>query len=154
MDLYKEIIKLINFSGNKYKLYPAGSIYRNPSIKNPGDVDIILVTKNIEGILSTYQSSIPTKIIRQGERMASLSVLYKRKWIKVDIWVCTPEEFPFLLLMVGYGKEYVIRIRAVAKKRGYLLNRYGLYERDTGKKIKGKFKTVADIQRRIGVTVN
>lgn len=155
MDLFDAVKRTISFSKDyKYKLYPAGSIYRNPDNPSPGDVDILLVSPEFEdGILSTFVSKKPVQIIRQGERMMSLKLFLRgNQYTHVDIWACSRAEYPFMLLAFA-GGPYTIRIQAVAKQRGFLLNRYGLYHRDSGKKVRGTFKTVADIQRAIGVTV-
>ena len=157
MDLFNKVKKLIHFDGS-YTLCPAGSIYRNPKNPNPGDIDMIMIVPKISNILSTLDSKNSIIISRQGERMVAFRInlaptgAKEEEWKKVDVWLSTQEEYPFFLLTFGSGM-YVLRIRAVAKSRGFLLNRYGLFYRQSGRRVPGKFKTVADIQKAIGVTV-
>ncbi len=53
-----------------------------------------------------------------------------KKWVaKVDIFITPPQEYIFMLLYATGSGLFNIRMRAVAKKRGYLLNQKGLFKR-------------------------
>lgn len=153
MDLYKKVEKSITFDGS-YKLYPAGSIIRGK--ENPKDIDVILVSSKIDGILQTLdvpKDDIKLVIHKDGERYIAFTLIFpNHKRVKVDVWSCFPKEYPFFRLAYGAGREYNVRIRAVAKSRGYLLNNHGIYHKDTMKQVKKNFKTVSDIQKFLGIT--
>lgn len=70
---------------------------------------------------------------------------------RVDIFLATRAEKPFALFHYTGSKDYNIRTRAQAKKRGWLLNQYGLYDKKNGKKIRG-IKTERDITRELGIS--
>ena len=172
MDLYKEVIKHISFNDvhkSKYKFYVAGSIYRGST--DPSDIDIIMVmdddavTNNGTGhksILHSLKSDLPMFIRRVGDRMVSFELILPgdKYYTPIQIWLSSKSEFPFMLLAWGAGTQYNVRIRKYAKRKGYILNQYGLYDSKTKKKVTDtnteqpiEFKTIADIQRFLGVTV-
>jgi len=72
--------------------------------------------------------------------------------IKVDLFVAAPEHRAFALLHYTGGREFNIRVRAHAKARGLLLNQYGLFSRQTGKRVAKKFATERSILSHLGVT--
>jgi DNA polymerase/3'-5' exonuclease PolX len=53
----------------------------------------------------------------------------KSVYIKADIFLTTPKEYAFALLFVTGSGKFNIRMRRVAKMRGYLLNQHGLYRK-------------------------
>lgn len=144
---------LINSVGIRgLKMYPAGSLHKNPNIKNPKDIDIILVSEN-DDILPMLSKEI-VHVIRQGNRYMSFYVIVspRTKKIKVDIWRATKEELPFMLLTFGQGKINSVKIKAIAKNKGYLLNRYGLFYRNSGARVTSRvFKTDKDIIKYLGI---
>ena len=164
MDLFEKVKNSITFCSKRYRLYPVGSILRGKT--NPKDVDIIMKVKKISDILSTIEpidDDVKITVKREGTRFIAFilyfeprtkkhSVPFYTNSIHVDIWLSTEEEFPFMLLSYGAGREYNVRVRALAKKRGYVLNNYGIFDRTTGKRVKGKFKEVRDIQRFLNIT--
>lgn len=64
--------------------------------------------------------------------------MYKLDAFRVDV----ENKIPMLLYSTG-SKEFNIRMRAKAKRSGYLLNQKGLFNRESGKKING-LKTEKD----------
>jgi DNA polymerase/3'-5' exonuclease PolX len=170
MDLYKEVIKHISFNNvhkSKYKFHVAGSIYRGST--DPSDIDIIMVMdddmiNNDEHtrILHSLKSDLPMFIRRVGDHMVSFELILPndKYYTPIQIWLSSKSEFPFMLLAWGAGTHYNVRIRKYAKRKGYILNQYGLYDSKTKKKVTDantkqpiEFKTVADIQRFLGVTM-
>ena len=168
MDLYKEAIKHISFDG-KYKFHVAGSIYRGST--DPSDIDIIMVmdddvvdsSSGTSSILRTLKSDLPMFVRRVGDRMVSFELILPgdKYYTPIQVWLSKRSEFPFMLLAWGAGTPYNVRLRRYAKLKGYILNQYGLYDIKTKKKVTDdtdrqrpiEFKTVADIQRFLGVTV-
>lgn len=74
----------------------------------------------------------------------------KPKYYRVDIFYADPENKPFALLHHTGSRNFNIRIRAHAKRQGYKLTQYGLFDLKTGKKI--KLPTEKDILTFLGIT--
>lgn len=76
------------------------------------------------------------------------------KFVRVDLFVAIGEALPFALYHHTGSKNYNIRTRALAKRKGWLLNQYGLFDRKTGKRLPGTsdFRTEKDITDFLGVT--
>lgn len=51
----------------------------------------------------------------------------KKIRIKADIFVCTPDEYMFTLLFATGSGDFNVRMRSIAKRKGYLLNQRGLF---------------------------
>jgi DNA polymerase/3'-5' exonuclease PolX len=53
----------------------------------------------------------------------------KRVRVKVDIFICEPDEYIFTLMFATGSGDFNVRMRSVAKRKGYLLNQRGLYKK-------------------------
>ena len=71
----------------------------------------------------------------------------------IDIFICVKKELPFMLFHYTGSKLYNIRTRFYAKKKGWLLNQYGIWQKGNKlKKIKKKIKTEKDLIRFLGIS--
>jgi len=135
---------------------PVGSVRRaEPRVE---DLDFLVVAP--PGILSSI-------VFRPGSRV-SLAMVYgqgKRHWsvilrdasgkhYRADFFVATPEEAPFALYHLTGSRRYNIRIRAYAKRKGWLLNQYGLFSQATGRRVPGssRIRSEAELISFLGVT--
>lgn len=84
-----------------------------------------------------------------GPAKASIIIEYREKHYKIDIFYTKPEAYAFALLHYTGSAKFNIRIRAHAKKQGYKLNQYGLFD-EAGNSHPAA--TEAAILRKIGVT--
>jgi DNA polymerase (family 10) len=118
---FREAIKLAPFAT---KLEIAGSIRRKKS--DPRDVDIVLIPKgkNMKGAIIFYASAHEKGKIGQGENLASYNV----DGVEVDIYFATSKNWGAMLLYLTGPQKYNIGLRMVAKKKGLLLNQYGLWK--------------------------
>lgn len=118
---FREAIKLARWSS---KLEIAGSIRRNKP--DPRDVDIILIPKgkNMKGAIIFYASAHEKGKIGQGDNIASYNV----DGVEVDIYFATRQNWGAMLLYLTGPQKYNIGLRMVAKKKGLLLNQYGLWQ--------------------------
>ncbi len=170
--LYKEAKKLsdkikrsIKFERTtKFKVYQTGSVAREE--EHVKDIDFLIVTDKfidnlLESLYFTERSGVViTKLYSCGDRRCSIQLKIMGSGIhstshqiKIDLFYALKCNLPFALLAwIGPG-IYNIRVRKKASSLGYLLNQYGLWDKDTGKKIEGNFKTQADIQKFLGITV-
>ncbi len=62
-----------------------------------------------------------------GRRRRSFVVRRRGKYYAVDLFLATQEEKPYALFHYTGGKDYNIRVRAHAKRNGYVLNQYGVF---------------------------
>lgn len=107
------------------KLMICGSIRREKP--NPRDVDIVLIPK--DKLLSFIHGS-NAKILQGGEKQIYLEIPYdddKEKPIDLQIWFATIDNWGAQILTRTGGKFYNIALRSSAKKKGWLLNQYGLF---------------------------
>ncbi len=115
------------------RLQVAGSIRRRE--KNPVDIDIVLIPKNKTKIVE-YMGGLG-RYLQGGEKRAAFNV----KGVKVEIYFATAETWGSHLLAYTGPSGAGIGLRTLARKKGYLLNQYGLFDRDSKRKIAGKTET-------------
>jgi DNA polymerase (family 10) len=98
------------------------------------DIDIMLVDDK-PAALANYIAFVQHKIkdiwqYAHGPDKASFIIFYK-KYVKLDIFR-TPQKFKWAMMLYSTGsKEFNIRMRGIAKKKGLLLNQKGLYDAHT-----------------------
>lgn len=132
------------------------------------DIDV-LTFKAIETTIADIKSrttqldprteEYPYKVLgdySSGEQKHSFVVKYKKDIMRVDVFYAPCAEKPFALLHYTGSRNFNIRVRAVAKRKGYKLNQHGLFKATTtGIKpelvLKGA-KTEKDILDFLGVT--
>jgi DNA polymerase/3'-5' exonuclease PolX len=145
----REIIELIDGEFQKYARgirYDIGGSYRRGK-PTSGDLDIVLSRGNSRGNrMGTWEKfrervNNGSKYVYIMEPFAGkedkLTVLLrvpensgnKRVYVKADIFLTDPEEYVFALLFVTGSGKFNVRMRRVAKIRGYLLNQHGLYKK-------------------------
>jgi DNA polymerase/3'-5' exonuclease PolX len=116
-------MKLKEFLDNLPRNYIiVGSILRGK--KNPKDIDLIT-----------------TKPLQNNRRIVKLYIPEIRK--NVDIWYIKKNELPYGYFWLAYPKIFVTRVRGAFKRKGYLLNQYGLFKNN--KKLNLKLKSYKDI---------
>lgn len=122
------------------KIEIAGSIRRGD--KTPVDIDIVLIPKDKRKLLEFIKSK--GEFIQTGDKKAS----FKIKGIRVELYFTTPENWGATLLAYSSKIGSAIGLRMFAKRKGYLLNQYGLFNKKTKKYIAGK--TEKDIYKALG----
>lgn len=138
---------------------PVGSIRRHdPFVK---DIDFLVVIDNKQDIPTTLSAiklsdKSPVQIIHtytSGHRRRSVILKYNNTTYWSDFFLATKVELPFAMLHLTGNKTYNIRIRSHVKKRGWLLNQYGLFGMN-GKRVRNtsNLKTEKDITDFIKVT--
>jgi DNA polymerase (family 10) len=67
-----------------------------------------------------------------------IAKLYNHPELKfmIDVFLVPEESYPFALFHYTGSKTFNIRTRSYVKRNGMLLNQYGLYDSQTGKKNK------------------
>lgn len=101
--------------------------------KNPGDYDIILLIKD-RTVLFDWAKKKAEKTIRAGYNLIQIVI----DGMKVDLVVVDEEDHwsASMLQWTGNWKFNMI-CRTIAKRKGWLLNNKGLFDRETGEKLAG-----------------
>ena len=66
-------------------------------------------------------------MISMGSNKMSGLILYNKNYLKFDAFRCLPINKYATLLTTTGSKTFNIKIRALAKKNGVILNQYGIY---------------------------
>ncbi len=122
------------------KIEIAGSIRRGN--KTPVDIDVVLIPKDKEKLLEFMKTK--GKFIQEGDKKVS----FKIKGIKTELYFTTPESWGATLLAYSSKIGSAIGLRMFAKRKGYLLNQYGLFDKKIKKYIAGK--TEKNIYKALG----
>ncbi len=69
------------------------------------------------------------EVFAQGDDKVSTILSFGKIRIKVDVFFTDPSEYLFMLLYATGSGQFNIRMRAIAKRKGYLLNQRGLYKK-------------------------
>ncbi|MFN8265523.1 MAG: helix-hairpin-helix domain-containing protein [Chitinophagaceae bacterium] len=125
----------------------AGSIRRKK--ETIGDIDIICIaTKANQKKTAKAISQLPLikKIIAAGNTKVSFIIADHE--MQVDVRIVTEEEAGAALLYFTGSKEHNIQLRTLARKKGWKINEYGVFDEQTGKRLAGK--TEEDIYSLLG----
>lgn len=130
--------KFISFKSAKSKLV-GGFMRKNPFSK---DIDVMIVSDK-KTIITDYIKYLNKQfseiyVYAKGSDKASLVLrnpLQKAtQFLKVDIF-SSPVKYQHAMLLYAIGsKKSNIKIRGLAKRKGYILNQYGLYKRKVSDK--------------------
>jgi len=104
-----------------------GSIRRRKEIVR--DMDILVASDNHEKVTSFFVSMPEVdEVLVTGETKTSVRM---RSGIVADLRVVSREEFPYALMYFTGSKEHNVRLRGIAKRKGWKLNEYGLFDGDS-----------------------
>ena len=140
-----KLIKKLKPLKETLKISTAGSLKRKkPTI---GDIDLLVCSKKPEKIIEVFTKiKAIQKVLAKGSTKASIVL---KSGIQVDLRVLPPESWGSGLLYFIGSKNYNIELRKIAIKKGYKLNEYGLFDKQTGKRIAGK--TEREVLKKIHV---
>ena len=139
-----KIIKLLKKEFS-LKCIPVGSVARGEP-KND-DIDLLVyLNKKIKNKNNKLNKLKLYKIYLNESRRQGWDIIYKNKHYNIDLFFIKKKELPYMLFHYIGPRSYNIRTRAYAKKKGWLLNQYGLWknllEKNLLEKSKNKLKRV------------
>lgn len=115
----------------------AGSLRRKK--ETIGDIDIVVLAEpvNRKKIINSF-IKLPEveKVVVKG--LTRASVILKNKNIQVDIRLVHDYEYGAAMLYFTGSKEHNIKLRTIAKERGYKINEYGIFDITSGKRLAGE----------------
>jgi len=125
------------------RVTPAGSLRRGR--ETVGDLDL-LITGGEPSRIAEHFIKFPriVQVLARGADKVSVKLLNQ---MQVDIRMLAPECFGAALMYFTGSKEHNVALRARAKRRGWTLSEYGLFEGD--KAIAGR--TEEEIYTRLGM---
>ena len=148
----KEVLKIANKVKRRLeklrgsvKVDIAGSIRRRKDLVR--DIDILAISKE-PGFMIDYFCKMKEvkKVLAKGSTKASILLNMN---IEADLRVVPEKSYGAALLYFTGSKEFNIKLRKIAIKKGYKLSEYGLFDRKTGKFIAGKSEK--EILRKLGL---
>jgi DNA polymerase/3'-5' exonuclease PolX len=138
LQLSGDLFEAADSTGLTYKI--TGSIRRKvPKVK---DIDVVIVSEEFDS-WEYFVESISDKILRKGEQ----EIDFNYNGIDINIRAVPKEEFGAGILYFTGPRSFEIFLRQEAKKKGYKLNRHGLFDSE-GKHI---VKTEKDIFKKLDI---
>lgn len=108
------------------KISTAGSLRRKKETVR--DIDILAVSDSPKKIMSAFTQLEPVKeILAQGETKASVRT---KEDVQVDCRVVEAKSFGAALLYFTGSKNFNIKLRQIAIKKGLKINEYGVFRKD------------------------
>ena len=135
----------------RFPLTLVGSARRRSAFVHDIDALVTLPAGHgVQGVLSSADFGngplSPVRTFVDGDRKKRVRLCWSNrgKCVDVDLFLTTASEKPFALLHFTGSREYNIRLRALAKKKGLLLNQYGLFY-SSGRRVSHVFRSEKDI---------
>lgn len=141
-----KIGELITELDIKYRF--AGSLRRGKKLI--ADIDVVVICSQAEFGHLLNRLNQQFNLISAGDYKASYMIDSVNK-IQLDIIRSTEEEFPFQLFYLTGSKEFNIKMRGLAKSKGYRLNQTGFYDTDTNERVAGVFRSEKGIFNFLGI---
>lgn len=145
LPMAEGIVSCLHDLPNVISVDVAGSLRRRK--ETAGDVDIVISTDDPGAVTSAFIGLSGVRdIIASGD--TKTSVIYGGLG-QVDLRVVAHEEYPAALQYFTGSKNHNVRLRSIAKQRGYKLNEYGLFHEGTNRP--AKIKDEAEIYSILGL---
>lgn len=137
IKISKEILEKIEQIPEIISVEFAGSLRRKK--ETIGDLDLLVSTadKNRTKIIKQLINlSFVKEVLEKGE--TKISFILKAPEIQLDVRIINEDEWGSALLYFTGSKEHNIHLRSIAKKKGFKVSEYGVFNSITNKKISGK----------------
>lgn len=131
LPVVEEIIKGLKDSGAIEKIEAAGSLRRRK--ETVGDIDILATSKDADAAIEAFVHLPHTKdILGKGSTKATIIT---KDAIQVDLRIVNSKSFGTSLQYFTGSKEHNVKLRGLAKQKGFKLSEYELEEISTGRKL-------------------
>lgn len=128
-DIYPEaeaIKRHLSSAAGRQWVEVCGSIRRRKEVVR--DMDILVAAENHEKITDLFVSMAEVdEVLVRGDTKTAVRM---KSGIEADLRVVSEREFPYALMYFTGSKEHNVRLRAIAKKKNWKLNEYGLFDGD------------------------
>jgi len=134
LPIAKEIEKKLKELEAATRISLAGSIRRRK--ETVGDVDIVVTSKDPSKVMNSFTHLSEVKRVLAKGKTKSTVVLSNN--LQVDLRVVKEESFGSALQYLTGSKEHNIRLRELALDKNWKLSEYGLFDRETNRKMAGE----------------
>ncbi len=125
-----EFIELLRKLAIAKSVTVAGSLRRQKETVR--DVDILVISAFPQKIMDTFVKLVPVKeILSKGQTKASVRT---KDGVQVDCRVVENKSFGAALLYFTGSKNFNIKLRQLAIKKGFKINEYGVFAKNSGEK--------------------
>jgi len=112
----------------------AGSLRRMK--ETIGDIDILVGSDNPSMVMDVFVSNPEVEeVLARGDTRGSVRL---KDGVQVDIRVVSTDSYGAALQYFTGSKDHNIELRRLAIEKGYKINEYGVFTKETGEKIAGK----------------
>ena len=112
-----------------------------------GDLDILASSNHPDEVMEYFVKYIDVqRVLMKG--ITKTSVVLNDD-LQVDLRVVKDESFGAALQYFTGSKEHNVKMRSIAMKKGFKLNEYGLFKKETDKSVAGK--TEEGIYKKLGL---
>lgn len=128
----------------------AGSMRRETA--TVGDVDIIVATKHPKIVMEEFcKMQTRQDLIIRGDEKCSMFILIEgqKTELRCDLLCVDPRNWGAALCYFTGSVNHNVRLRALAKNKGYRVNEHGIFLRDGGKRVGGEKEE--DLYRLLGI---
>jgi DNA polymerase (family 10) len=131
LPLVKKIVDLLKKSRSIERIEPAGSLRRRK--ETVGDIDILVTSKYPEAAIETFvHLPLVKDILAKGSTKATILT---HEDIQVDLRIMDRNSFGTSLQYFTGSKEHNIKLRDLARQKGFKLSEYDIEEISTGREI-------------------
>jgi DNA polymerase/3'-5' exonuclease PolX len=106
-----------------------------------GDIDILYAGPDFDRFMDKVAAHLGKRwrLMAKGpNKVSGIFLLTPRAAVEVDIWISNKENRAYMMLYATGSKEHNVKMRFIAKHRGYKLNQYCMEDLKTGKKLPAK----------------
>ncbi|TET72420.1 DNA polymerase/3'-5' exonuclease PolX [Candidatus Bathyarchaeota archaeon] len=134
LPVIDDLVSYMSASEASLEVEVAGSARRRRD--TVGDIDLLVASNEAEDVVRRFVSMPP--VIRVLSEGVTKSTVVLEKNLQVDLRVIPPEGYGAALQYFTGSKEHNVKLRTIAVKKGYKLNEYGLFDRETEEKVAGE----------------
>ena len=134
LPVVDQLTKHMRGSDAVLKVEVAGSARRRK--ETIGDLDVLASSLKPEEVTQRFVTMPP--VIRVVSHGTTRSTVVLEGQIQVDLRVVAPEEYGSALQYFTGSKEHNVKLRTIGVKKGFKLNEYGLFDRDTDRRVAGE----------------
>jgi DNA polymerase (family X) len=144
-EIGNHLVRHLRATGAAERVELAGSARRWK--ETVGDLDVVAGSRHPE-VLSDALVAFPgvETVVAKGD---TKTTIHLAGGLSVDLRVVPPEEFPSLLQHMTGSKEHNVRLRGLARDRGFTLSEWGLERLDGGGKV--PLASEDDVYRALGM---
>jgi DNA polymerase (family 10) len=110
-----------------------------------GDIDILAIRESKDVVFNkTLDYENIKNVVYKGETKSSVEL---KNGVQVDLRIVDPEEYATAMVYFTGSESHNIKLRKIAKKKGWKINEYGIFDGD--KKL--QTETEEDVYKKLGL---